>query len=152
MESLQPTKIQLDSPKHRSTSSDTSDDETTKESKKVNSSGCGSSLKYEYRRDSQEDSSDSHDTEKAKKSEQCFKNYTRVEHAKNPNSKSKNYKKEATENCQIYSELPLANEKPKTSRPEVSVDLYLDTNENNVKKIPINMSINKENEIDVVQI
>lgn len=154
LETLKPTKVQLDSQKHRSTSSDTSEDETTKDNKKINLSSCGSSFKYEYRRDSQDDSSDSQDTEKQKRSEHFLKNHTRVEHAKETNSMSKNrnknYKREAREKCQTYSEFQFQSENPKTTRPDV--DLFLDTNENSVKKNPIKMSINKENEIDVVQI
>lgn len=138
LETFKPSKVQ---------SSDTSEDETTKDSKEV--TGCSSSLKYEYRRDSS-DSSDSQDTEKTKTSEQGFKNYKRVERVKNPNSlnKNKNYKKEATDKCHIYSELRFSIEKTRT---DVSVDLFLDTNENNVKRISKNMSINKETKIDIVQ-
>lgn len=133
LETFKPSKVQ---------SSDTSEDET-KDSKKV--IGCGSSLKYEYRRDSS-DSSDSQDTEKTKVSEKTLKNYKRVERVQNTNSigKSKNSKKEATDKCYVYSELRSSKEK---SRTDVSVHLFLDKNENNVNKI----SINKNTMIDIVR-
>lgn len=129
-----------------STSSDTSDEENTKD-RIVLVNCCNSKIN---RRGSHDDSSDSQDTGK-QKSEQFVRNHSIVEHATKTRleiAKNESNKNGVTKKCKIYNELRLVHEISKSSKTE----FYENSNENNVKHIPINISINKESEVDVVQI
>ncbi|XP_063696102.1 SNF-related serine/threonine-protein kinase-like isoform X2 [Culicoides brevitarsis] len=119
--------------------SDTSEDETTKNSKS-NLTSC-SSLKYECRRDSS-DSSDSQDMHKTKTSEVFSKTF-KHSHINSSSNKYRNYdKKVSTDNSQKLSELQVRKD--------------LDKNfESNKSSKNINSKIiskNKDNKIDIVQV